>query len=51
MIWMVKDGELVTETDEMTDSMRTDVLTQFTIAAVSSATMGSQKVTYQESLR
>lgn len=30
VIWIVNEGEFVTETDEMTDSTRTDVFVQFT---------------------
>ena len=33
MIWIVNAGEFVTETDEMTDSTRTDVFMQFTSRA------------------
>ena len=31
VIWIWKDGELVTATLEMTESMRTDVLVQLTV--------------------
>lgn len=37
VIWMANEGEAVTETEEITESTRTDVFLQFTVVFLSNA--------------
>jgi len=52
VIWSVNEGELVTETDEITDSTRTDVFVQLTVNKLSASfpEVGLAKRTYRHSI-